>query len=50
MSIVTCTLDLTCKFIDLEKYFQKRRIVKPMKKVNDVIYLRTKVVVLTSIF
>jgi hypothetical protein len=23
MSIVTCTLDLTCKFIDLEKYSEK---------------------------
>jgi hypothetical protein len=35
MSIVTCTLDLTGKFIDLQKYFQKRRIAKRMKNIND---------------
>jgi hypothetical protein len=35
MSIVTCTLDLTCNLIDLEKYLQKRQIVKLIKKVND---------------
>jgi hypothetical protein len=40
MSIVTCTLDLTYKFSDLEKYLHKRRIVTLMKKVNGVIYLR----------
>jgi hypothetical protein len=44
MSIVIFTLHLTCKFIDLEKYSLKRQIVKPMKKVNGVIYLRTEVV------
>jgi hypothetical protein len=38
MSIVTRTLDSTCKFIDLQKYLQKRRIVKRMKKVNGVIH------------
>jgi hypothetical protein len=32
MSIITCSLDSTCKFIDLQKYLQKRRIVKQIKK------------------
>jgi hypothetical protein len=38
MSIITCSLDSTCKFIDLQKYLQKRRIVKQIKKVNGVAY------------
>jgi ribulose kinase len=38
MSVVTCPIDLTCKFIYLQKYVQKRRIFKRVKKVNDVIY------------
>jgi hypothetical protein len=48
MSIVKYTLDLTCRFINLQKYLQKKRIVKHMKKVNGVIYLRTKVSVSIS--
>jgi hypothetical protein len=42
--VVSCTIDSTCSFINLQKYLQKRRIVKQMEKVNGVIYLRTKVV------
>jgi hypothetical protein len=40
MFTVTCTLDLTCNFIGLQKYLKKRRIVKQMGKNNCVIYLR----------
>jgi hypothetical protein len=44
MSILTCTLDLTCKFVDLQKYLQKRQIAKRMKKSNGTVYLRTNAV------
>jgi hypothetical protein len=36
MSIISCTLDSTCSFINIQKYLQKRQIVKRMKKVNGV--------------
>jgi hypothetical protein len=44
ISIVTCNLDLTCKFTDLQKYLHKRWIVTQMEKFNGVIYLWTEVV------
>jgi hypothetical protein len=50
MSIVTSPLDLTCKLIYLQKYMHKIQIVKRVKKVNGVVYLRTEVVFISTSF
>jgi hypothetical protein len=48
MSIVKCTLDLTCKFIDLQKEICRKDEWSNELKKSMVSYLRTEVVSLFS--